>query len=131
MNNNTAIAPESTMQANYNVTTEELDNFVAALSKRHNDGLRAAYPTCTLNWEIVTAELGKRYARLVSSRPACPDDRSAMGFIDLTNGDILKAAGWKTPAKHARGNIRKGDVSNLWNGAFSGAYGGLHVSYLR
>ena len=26
-------------------------------------------------------------------------------FIDLSNGDILKAAGWKAPAKGARGNI--------------------------
>jgi hypothetical protein len=26
-------------------------------------------------------------------------------FVDLTNGDILKAATWKAPAKHARGNI--------------------------
>jgi hypothetical protein len=53
-----------------------------------------------------------------------------MGFIDLTNGDILKADGWKAPAKHARGNIRVGNAENLWNGAFTG-HSGLFVAYLR
>ena len=31
--------------------------------------------------------------------------RSAWAFIDSTNGDVLKPASWKAPAKHARGNI--------------------------
>ena len=26
-------------------------------------------------------------------------------FVDIATGDVLKAASWKTPAKHARGNI--------------------------
>lgn len=117
------------MNNNTPVTTEELNAFVAAVSKRHNDGLRAAYPTCELNWETVDAMPGKKYARLVTVRQG--QRSSAMGFVNLTNGDILKADGWKAPAKHARGNIRSGDVSNLWNGAFTGAHGGLFVAYLR
>lgn len=111
------------------VTTEELNAFVAAVSKRHNEGLKAAYPNCELNWETVGVMPGRKYARLVTQRDGAP--RSAMGFIDMTNGDILKADGWKAPAKHARGNIRKGDVSNLWNGAFTNYGGGLFVAYLR
>lgn len=31
--------------------------------------------------------------------------RNAFCFVDLSNGDILKADGWKRPAKGARGNI--------------------------
>lgn len=31
-------------------------------------------------------------------------------FIDATNGDILKAAGYNKPAKHARGNIFAADL---------------------
>lgn len=31
--------------------------------------------------------------------------RSAHAFIDKTTGDVLKPAGWKTPAKGSRGNI--------------------------
>lgn len=117
------------------VTTEEINAFVYAVSKRHNDGLRAAYPTCEPNWEIIVAEPGRKYVRLVSTNETKPEGgytrRSAFAFIDLTNGDILKPDGWKKPAKHARGNIRKGDVSNLWNGAFFDNGGGLFTSYLR
>lgn len=50
---------------------------------------------------------GKRYVRLVRVMPY-GTQRSAYGFIDKTNGNILFAAGWKGPAKHARGNVFKG-----------------------
>ena len=26
-------------------------------------------------------------------------------FVEVATGNVLKAAGWKAPAKHARGNI--------------------------
>lgn len=45
---------------------------------------------------------GPKYARLVQG--SC-----CIGFVDLTNGDILYAAGWSGPgagpAKRVRGNI--------------------------
>lgn len=35
-----------------------------------------------------------------------PEPRwTAYAFIDTTNGDVLRPATWKAPAKHARGNI--------------------------
>jgi hypothetical protein len=111
------------------VTKAELEAFVAAVSARHNAGLRAAYPDCELNWETIAFTVGKKYARLVAK--INDRTRHAFGFIDLTNGNILKCAGWATPAKGARGNIRKGDVSNLWNGAFINNGGGLFTAYLR
>ena len=49
---------------------------------------------------------------------------SAYCFVDRTNGDVLKAASWKAPAKHARGNIF--DDSNGLK--FMSAYG---AAYLR
>ena len=56
--------------------------------------------------EILYAEVGRKYIRIVS-------DGSAWGFVVNTHddpkfkyGDILLAAGWKAPAKnHARGNV--------------------------
>lgn len=59
------------------------------------------------NYERVTApklvaEPGKRYVRVVRCDAV---SRSAHCFIDTTNGDVLKPAGWKGPAKGARGNI--------------------------
>jgi len=50
-----------------------------------------------------TATDGKRYVRVV--RGVSPHNRGVHCFVDKTNGDVLKAAGWKVPAKHARGNI--------------------------
>ena len=45
---------------------------------------------------------GRRYIRVVSDDGT---QSSAWAFVDTTNGDILKPASWKAPAKHARGNI--------------------------
>lgn len=45
---------------------------------------------------------GRRYWRVVKESLG---QRSAYCFVDRTNGDILKAATWKAPAKHARGNV--------------------------
>jgi len=58
--------------------------------------------------ERVEVRTGQKYAKLIG-------DRSIWGFIALKNGvnkgvvvekgDILKAAGWVSPAKWTRGNI--------------------------
>lgn len=112
------------------VSDAELKLFVGAASARHAAGLKAAYPNCELNWESLSVQPGRKYARLVT---VAPDGtvRSAFCFVDLSNGDILKCDGWNRPAKHARGNIRVGDASNLWNGAFTNNGGGLYTAYLR
>lgn len=54
----------------------------------------------------LVAEKGRKFIRIVSKDAA---QRSAYCFIDMTNGNVLKAAGWKGPAKHARGNIFNDD----------------------
>jgi len=53
---------------------------------------KSAIPT---DWRV---DAGKRYLRVVFNG-------SVHCFVDKTNGAVLKAAGWKAPAKHARGNI--------------------------
>jgi hypothetical protein len=58
----------------------------------------------SLSVPTFTLETGQRYIRVVVSRGG-DSGRSVHSFIDKTNGDILKAASWKAPAKHARGNI--------------------------
>jgi hypothetical protein len=52
---------------------------------------------------VLISERGKKYIKIVSE-----DDtggRSAWGFVNMGSGDVLKAASWAAPAKHARGNI--------------------------
>jgi len=59
-------------------------------------------PTITISW-------GRRYAKLVTTHAGTHGERGGQrtvyGFVDMTTGDVLKAATWKQPAKHARGNI--------------------------
>lgn len=45
---------------------------------------------------------GQKYLRIVSDNGT---QRSVYCFVDKASGDILKADGWKRPAKHARGSI--------------------------
>lgn len=59
----------------------------------------------------LTMEEGSRYIRIVSTdvdKDGNPREysRRVWGFVDKVNGDVLKAATWKAPAKNfARGNI--------------------------
>lgn len=57
--------------------------------------------------DVLSTMPGKRYIRVVAERGS--GGRSVYCFVDTTNGDVLKAAGWKAPAKHARGNIFAAD----------------------
>lgn len=50
----------------------------------------------------LTVEPGSKNVRIVSSGLA---NRSVHCFVRIEDGAILKAAGWKAPAKHARGSI--------------------------
>lgn len=70
-----------------------------------------------------SVDYGPRYARIVR-HDGDGQGRSVHCFVDVTNGDVLKAAGWKAPAKHARGNIFAED------GGF-GALTPYGVNYLR
>lgn len=79
-----------------------LSNFVVGCLDIANAHREKHFP----NLPRVTLETmpGKRYIRIVRSDESGVQ-RSVHCFIDTTNGDVLKAAGWKAPAKHARGNI--------------------------
>lgn len=57
---------------------------------------------------VITYKEGRRYIKLISSTDGI-NARRVYCFIDKTNGDILKAATWKAPAKHARGSIYDAD----------------------
>jgi len=64
---------------------------------------------------------GRKYVRIVM-KPKGDTGGSVHAFVNLENGDLLKAAGWKAPAKGARGNV----LTNLetikdsftWSGSY-------------
>lgn len=57
-----------------------------------------------LGWEAnVTMSKGSKYAKLFNASK--DSGKQVLAFINMNNGDILKPASFKIPAKHARGNI--------------------------
>ena len=77
-----------------------------------------------LHYRNITLTWGRRYAKLVQENYAGGGSRQVFCFVDRTNGDILKAASWKKPAKHARGNV----MDRAQRGRSVGPYG---ANYLR
>jgi hypothetical protein len=82
-----------------------LDIFVKRSQELVDDHMR------NYSWdEHLEISKGRRYDRIwcVNHDAERPSKR-VWAFIDKTNGDILKPATWKAPAKHSRGNIYEDD----------------------
>ena len=59
---------------------------------------------------------GRKYTKIIMNTG---NQHSVWAFIDRTNGDVLKPASWKAPAKHSRGNLYDphGGMLNIsWTG---------------
>lgn len=88
-----------------------LDRFMEGAQKIMDDYHTANYPDSPTRSVIFQDTGARKYLRIVETRYfKATNERdesygSAWAFIDLGNGDVLKSAGWKTPARHARGNI--------------------------
>jgi len=93
---------------------EDLENAVISLCKDIDDEYKKQWKHYNEKASYHTAEVGRSYIKIVSVED--PDSnsypkRSVWGFINLKNkkfkeGDVLKAAGWATPALNSpRGNI--------------------------
>lgn len=99
-----------------NLTTPALQNFKDKLEKLCTVHQVENFPKAALLCDIkMEFECGPKFIRVIRTEygvvdgvmnPAMRQSRSAHCFIDRTNGDILKAAGWKAPEKkNPRGNI--------------------------
>jgi hypothetical protein len=75
------------------ITDPQIEDFVAKVQALQTDG------------DVISFERLRKYIRIVTDHGS---QRSVWGFVDAANGDIYKAAGWKAPAKHKRGNIANG-----------------------
>jgi len=100
-----------------NLDTPAFVSFLAGAEKINHDYIDYIASTYPNPRPVFKAAAGTRYIRVTR-------DGAAHAFIDRTNGDVLKPATWKAPAKHARGNIF--DASNGL--AKMGEYG---PAYLR
>lgn len=76
------------------------DEFTGSGDSRTEGRIPSGY-----RWSLDTP--GRKVVRIVMHTPG--DSRSVHAFVDLATGDLLKAAGWKAPAKGPRGNIATED----------------------
>lgn len=82
-----------------NITDAAFQSFFAGCTKIYTDYCdKSGYAMR----DTFDATDGVRYIRVIRQGVG---SRSVHCFVDKTNGDVLKAASWKTPAKHARGNV--------------------------
>ena len=92
--------------------TPNFDTFFAGCVKIYNDYCdKYGYAVR----EKFTCSDGQRYVRVIRGT-------GVHCFVDKTNGDVLKAASWKAPAKHARGNIFDAKNGLGWMGEYGPAY---------
>lgn len=102
---------------NFHTALEAFRAIADALVKEHfekswDDDNRKKYPDFPV--PQITIMPGARYVRLVRGQRKpisgeVMEGQSAFCFVDMTNGDILKASGWKAPAKGKRGSIYDAD----------------------
>mgnify|MGYP007126009980 CR=1 FL=1 len=82
---------------------ERINNLVASI----NEMLTVAYADQPIKKQV-RVSFGKRYAKLIDVYNGA--DRSAYGFVDLTNGNVLMPASWTAPTKNgARSNVLDAD----------------------
>lgn len=77
-----------------------LDAFVSGVQARSD--ARYAEQLPRLEAPKFSVMPGRKNVRVVSSQPG---SRYVFCFVRIADGAVLKADGWKAPAKHARGSI--------------------------
>lgn len=82
-----------------------LANFVAKLQAAQDAYSAKHFPLSRKNVYSVDPN-GKKYIRIVVTSYS---NRSVYCFVERSTGHILKSAGWKAPAKGARGSIYNAD----------------------
>lgn len=120
----TAAKDDNEIDAAIKAFVTEISDRTALYDERHYDSLWASaiaaghdrYTSYAVKW-------GRKYAKIVTGTTTSNRHGSVFCFVDRTNGDILKAASWKAPAKHARGNVLRDDRL--------GAVGRFGANYLR
>ena len=112
------------------VTEEQVAGFVARCQLVVDAYFQKDFPTLTP--PVLTFDYGaaKKFCRIVridrrkdeNGNFIVEKGGAAWAFIDLTNGDVLKPSSYKTPAKHARGNIFDEHEGMEKIGAYGPAY---------
>ena len=82
-----------------------LKGFLAGAQDMINAHFKKNYPNMAP--PVLSTTNGKKYTKVIRTTDGGKGQKSVWAFINRENGDILKAATWSAPSKHARGNIMK------------------------
>ena len=86
-----------------------LDEYCSMVAQKNADYFKAMNFTFAES-DAITVEYGRKYARIVKVDQS-NGGRSVHTFVNMLNGDILKAGGWKAPQPNGvRGNIFADDL---------------------
>ena len=101
---------------------KKFDEFLEGCQKIVDESMR------NYSWERkLTARKGSKYIKIIAEEVGeNMNSRTVWGFVERSNGDILKPANWKSPAKHNRGNIFDEDPL-----LFIGQYGPWYISEMK
>jgi hypothetical protein len=113
---------------NFTAFDEALEDYRATaegILKAHFD--RSGFTFAVPHIEIF--KVSRKYAKLIrtESDPATGEKRGQTfvhSFVEVATGNILKPASFKAPAKHARGNIYRGNGADALTES-------AHVRYLK
>ncbi len=86
------------------ITDEQLTEFCTKVDELVIENFKGSQVNIDMH-RPTTFMKGKKYVRIVVANTA---QRWVYCFVDIETGNILKAAGWKAPAKGIRGNIKNG-----------------------
>jgi len=101
---------------------KKFDEFLEGCQKIVDDGMRN-YPF----GKKLTTRKGSKYIKIISEDVGTErNSRTVWGFVERSNGDILKPASWRGPAKHNRGNIFDEDPL-----LFIGVYGPAYMDKIK
>ena len=83
------------------------------------EGVNSEFEGKVLYWSPLVAKKGSKFIKIQSGRTVwgfvCMYDGEFQGF-PVKKGDLMKAASWRAPAKHSRGNIFDGTAKYKWTG---------------
>ncbi len=79
-------------------------------------------------WDnILTIKKGRRYEKIIATDTLERGSTRVWAFIDKTNGDVLKPASWRAPARGARGNL----YDEFGGMKFIGPYGPAYMDTIK
>ncbi len=103
-----------------NNITLHIDKFVEGCQKLCQDS--HTEHGFTFPVDVLTVEPGRKYAKIVRATLG-GTGKSVHCFVDMTNGNVLKAAGWKAPVtKNPRSNVFDADFGVSGMTAYGAKY---------